>query len=136
MNSGGNENNKNNNDISIKDLKIDSYIIESIIKVDEIIENLNKTNIIHQFNLNLSFVEYIYLWAYNYNVNEVYGYILDNYVFEGNFVKNILKINNMCNEMIKAFEFIENKDVITIIHKAQELIMKGIVNIDSLYLYV
>lgn len=136
MHSGNNDNNKNSNDISIKDLKIDSYIIETLIKVEELIEELNKKNITHQFNLNLAFVEYIYLWAYNYNVNEVYGYILDNYVFEGNFVKNILKINNMCNELIKAFEFIENKEFINIIHKAQELIMKGIVNIDSIYLYV
>jgi superfamily II RNA helicase len=138
MYTGNNNDNSNklSNNISINDLKVDSYIIDNIKIINNIIENLNRRNSTYQYSLNLSFVEYIYLWAHNYNVNEVYGYIMDNYVFEGNFVKNILKINNMCKELIKSFEFLENNEFICIIHKAQELIMKGIVNIDSIYLYI
>jgi len=132
-----NNNKKRDDDImSINNLKIDYYITDKLNDVNNIIDNLNKMDITHQFHIDLSFVEYVYLWAYNYNVNEVYGYILDNYVFEGNFVKNILKLNNICNELIKSFEFIENHQIVSTLQKAQQLVNKGIVSIDSIYLYI
>jgi len=132
-----NANSKKNNDIKIDDLKIEPAIIDKIKKVKEIVDTqINNVDEYFQYDIDATFVEYTYLWAYDYSIGEVYGHILDNYVFEGNFVKNMLKLNNIINEFIKAVELVDNHELSNKLSKCKALIIKNIVALESLYLHM
>lgn len=54
-------------------------------------------------------------------------------MFLGDFIKAILKINNICNELIKIAEIIDNLKLLELLNEIPKLTMKYIVDNQSLY---
>ena len=55
-------------------------------------------------------------------------------IFLGDFVKSILKINNIVNELEKVAELTENMQFLSILNKIPKLTLKSVVTNNSLYL--
>ena len=55
-------------------------------------------------------------------------------IFEGNFIKDMIKINNILMELETASEIVENIKLYQLCQEAKLLIIRDVVNIDSLYL--
>ena len=55
-------------------------------------------------------------------------------IFEGNFIKDMIKINNILMEIESASEIIENIKLYQLCQEAKSLIIRDVVSIDSLYL--
>ena len=54
-------------------------------------------------------------------------------IFLGEFVKSILKINNICNELMKIAEFMEDLDLLQKLKQVPEATLKYVVSNQSLY---
>ena len=54
-------------------------------------------------------------------------------MFLGDFIKAILKINNICNELIKIAEIIDNLKLLELLNEIPKLTLKYIVDNQSLY---
>ena len=54
--------------------------------------------------------------------------------YEGNFVKNMLKIYNIISNLKNICNIIKKYDLLQKIEKVDDLILKDIVNVNSLYL--
>ena len=55
-------------------------------------------------------------------------------MYEGNFVKNIMKIYNICNEIIYISEIIGNSTLIEKLQNLESKVLRDIVSFDSIYL--
>ena len=55
-------------------------------------------------------------------------------MYEGNFVRNIFKIYNICNEIIKVCEIINKTELLLKFDNFDNKIIRDIVSFDSLYL--
>lgn len=53
--------------------------------------------------------------------------------YEGVFVKNMLKINNIVNNLISLCTLTQQFDALPILQEVEKLILKGMVNVDSLH---
>ena len=61
------------------------------------------------------------------NLNEEFD------IFQGEFIKSILKINNMVNELSKVAEYLQNIPLLDKLKKIPELILKFTATNQSLY---
>ena len=55
-------------------------------------------------------------------------------MYEGNFVKNIMKILNICNEIVNVCEMIGKTELIEKMENIESIILRDIVSFDSIYL--
>ena len=83
--------------------------------------------------LTLSFIVPAYMWVKGVDFKEIYE---KNSIemYEGNFVKNIMKILNICNEMIHVCEMVGKTDIIEKMENIESLVLRDIVSFDSIYL--
>lgn len=90
-------------------------------------------NIVYNPYLSLSFVLPAYMWA---NGDDIYEIYKKNSIemYEGNFVKNIFKILNICNEIIYVCELIGKPNLIKTFENIESIILRDIVSFDSIYL--
>jgi superfamily II RNA helicase len=86
-----------------------------------------------QFNV----CEIVYKWCNASNENEcskIFQELEYWGIFLGDFVKAILKINNMVNELEKVAELTENVKLLSLIQQIPKLTLKSVVTNNSLYL--
>ena len=86
-----------------------------------------------QFNV----CEIVYKWCNASNENEcskIFEELEYWDIFLGDFVKAILKINNMVNELEKVAELTENVKLLSLIQQIPKLTLKSVVTNNSLYL--
>jgi len=88
--------------------------------------------ILGEWDLHLSMVQICYDWACGEDFKSI-SYRLP--TFEGNFVKDMLKIHNLALEVGKAAEIIHLDELVRITEKVERLVIRGIVSTDSLYLH-
>ena len=83
--------------------------------------------------ISLSFILPAYMWA---NGDDIYEIYKKNSIemYEGNFVKNIFKILNICNEITYVCELIGKPNLIKIFENIESIILRDIVSFDSIYL--
>ena len=100
------------------------------IKIDEIALNYRLN---YDAYLTLTFVVPAYMWAKGIDFKEIYE---KNSIemYEGNFVKNIMKILNICNEIVNVCEMIGKTDLIEKMENIESLVLRDIVSFDSIYL--
>jgi len=100
------------------------------IKIDEIALNYRLN---YNAYLTLTFVVPAYMWAKGIDFKEIYE---KNSIemYEGNFVKNIMKILNICNEIVNVCEMIGKTELIEKMENIESLILRDIVSFDSIYL--
>ena len=113
------------------------YIIERMeYYKDQEIKNNLCTGLECQYNFDL--IDYIYEWCNCSNENEC-KYIIDlmkceTEIFLGEFIKAILKINNIALEMENVCETLENIDLLKKLREIPELTLKYIATNQSLYI--
>lgn len=92
----------------------------------------------HEYGLNLKtdytlyidFVEPAYIWASGGTIHEVYQVTS---VYDGNFVKAIMRINNVCDNLMEICKSIERYDICTKLEGSQSILLRDVVTVNSLY---
>jgi superfamily II RNA helicase len=117
-------------------------IIKTINKIKKIKNYIEDSGI--EFNtsyiqkLSMSFIKSSYMWAEGENFIDTYKawYIDEEKKYEGNFIKNIIKIYNICNELIKVCEIHQNTQLLEKMKIITEngFLLKSIVTFESIYL--
>ncbi len=135
----------NKNDEEYLSDKIISLELKKKIKsLNEINNNLckvsKKYDVYYDFEFNYSFIDYIYLWSSGKDLREIYQKIEEIYennidkIYEGNFIKNVIKISNIVREIIDSFTIMNNFEMVEKFSKIDKLLMRGIISSTSIYL--
>ena len=83
------------------------------------------------YNLYLDFVMASYMWSSGKSLREVFEYTD---IYEGNFVRGILRINTICDTLIKIATQIKKYKIVKTLENVNEILIRDIVTINSLYL--
>ena len=115
--------------------------IKNLISINDYLYSMSKSHdIYYDFDFNYSFIDYAYLWSSGKDLREIYKTIYDIYndsnnkIYEGNFIKNILKISNMVKEIIDSLAIINNYELIDKFSRIDKLLIRGIIANTSIYL--
>lgn len=124
---------KKNNNI----YEVSKYIVERIeYYKDQEIKNNLFTGLEYEYNFDL--IDYLFEWCNCSNEQEC-KYIIDimkceTEIFLGEFIKAILKINNIALELEKICETLQNMDLLKKLREIPELTLKYIATNQSLYI--
>ena len=128
---------EDNEEIYLNDLEIPDNIRKTIIKID----NLSKTyslkenscdlNIKSIWNLYYGFVEPSYMWANGDSIYEIYNRCT---LHDGNFIRNIIRIDNLVENMKLICDIIQDYELLHKIQNIHELIIRDQVTTESLYI--
>ena len=136
---------KNMDDKMLKSIKIDNEIKESITYMEERISNyidleqkMRLTSEDGYWDLSYDYLELTKLWVDIDLDKEDHARILQRLneidEYEGSFVKNMLKINNIVNNLITLCNISQELDLLPTLQEVERLILKGFVNADSLHI--
>ena len=81
--------------------------------------------------LNYGWIQPVYWWAQGKSFREIQE---QGHYYEGNFIRCILKINNMIQELIEVYQTIGQPEYLPTIMQITPLIMRDLVSVSSLYL--
>lgn len=85
----------------------------------------------NDYQLKLDFVLPAYMWAKGYDIKKIYE-ITD--IYEGNFVRGILRINSMIEDVISVAENLGYFNLKKIMEGYEEKLIRDVVTINSLYI--
>jgi len=86
----------------------------------------------HRLNMSFSFIEPFLMWIDKKPLNEIMT-IYDN--FDGNFVKNLYKIRDICQEILKVCEIFNLGELEERINVLMENLIYGVGEFNSLYIH-
>ena len=78
-----------------------------------------------------NFVEPGYSWASGKNIQHIHNY---NVLQEGNFIRNIIRIDNLCENVKLICEIIKDYELLQAIQSIHDLIIRDQVTTESLYI--
>jgi superfamily II RNA helicase len=134
--------------VFVTDLKLKhDYTLDEIYGTDHVISQIKKVNdIISRYkqaemkygiisednfwNISYNFVDGSYSWALGDDLKTVFEYCD---IFEGDFVKSMLKISNLVKDVKILSNIYGDLTIAPVLDEVNELILRGIVNINSLY---
>jgi len=122
---------------SIDDIKISKNVIDILYYLNDTCITLqsleDKKNIRtdSDYNLYLDFIQPAYVWASGGSLKDVYKTTC---VYEGNFVRGILRINTICESLIKIAETLKNYKLIKILENVESVLIRDAVKVNSLYI--
>lgn len=128
-----------NTETNLKDIINDLSLIHSInleIKIlKTFYEQLLSENRLRNYSVKLTpeFGLYVYLWTSGIDYNTIKQSV-NTILYEGNFVKSMLKVYNIFEEMMHVADMYHRADIYTVLSNLQKKIMKSIVISDSLYI--
>jgi superfamily II RNA helicase len=96
------------------------------------LEQQEKLDTNSNWNINTYMMDPIYEW-----VDGTTGFqdLINNYdIYEGNFIRDCLKIYNLANELSSAASKIEKNNIVIQCKKITDVILRDIVNMESLYI--
>ena len=135
------EKSSTNSYFSINDLSdiIPDTVIELLLYIDDEnnymidLEKEAQLNIPmeNKYKINLDFIKPAYMWAKGYTIKQIYQ-ITD--IYEGNFVRGILRINKMVENMLNIAENLKYYKLKKILEGYEEKLIRDIVTINSLYI--
>lgn len=137
------EESKSDDKLSFNDIKVTGKLGEHIKNIITIIDSyiLMEKNIgildnEKYWEISFDFIDIAYNW-----VNETINQESPTRMFEsfenvyiGNFIRNMIKINNIVKDLIYLFQINGDNEIIPILEKIGPLIMKDFVTVNSLYL--
>ena len=82
------------------------------------------------YNLYLDFIEPSYIWASGGTIQEIYSVTS---IYDGNFVKAIMRINNICDNLMDICKTIERYDICAKLENSTSILIRDITTINSLY---
>lgn len=127
---------KEDNIHNVKDLPMSNEVKDVLFSISDINIYLDKIaikyNIDYDPYITLNFVMPIYQWASGMSLRDIY---LKNSLemYEGNFVKNVTKILNICNEIVHVCEMTGNVPLVEKLQNIESLLLKDVVSFDSIY---
>jgi len=135
---------KNMDDKMLKSIKIDNTIKDAITYIEDRISNyinleqkMNLTSEEGYWDISYDYLELVDLWTEIDLTKEDHSRILqklnDMDEYEGSFVKNMLKINNIVGNIMTLCNLTQELDMLPTLQEIEKLILKGIVNADSLH---
>ncbi len=80
------------------------------------------------------YIDVTYEWANGADMSIILGYLNEMNEYEGNFVKNMLKLYNICVNFKKMCELLNKNDIIMKLEDLDKRMLRDIVNVNSLYL--
>lgn len=123
------------------------YYVSEYNKVLEIVDKWTLYEIKHQMNIcseefweiTNGYIDIVYDWITldvedNKNMGQIITQLQIMNEYEGNFVKNMLKIYNVCVCVKAIFELLNKPDLVVKLNNLDQKILKNIVNVNSLYL--
>jgi len=133
------EEGKSEDKINFDDIKASKNLKEYIYDVIEIADyymymeqELGILDNEKYWNISFDFVDVAYNWVRGEPLSKVFEGLENIYV--GNFIRNMIKINNIIKDLIHLFQIDGDNEVIPILEKIEPLIMKDFVTVNSLYL--
>ena len=131
-----NEKDQNGEERYISDLNVSPNVIKTLKKIDDIgkyflgLEDDHKLYIGTDYNLYLDFIEPSYIWAKGGDIKEVYQ---NTTIYDGNFVKAIMRINNICENLMDICKLINRYDICAKLENSTQILIRDITSINSLY---
>ena len=131
-----NEKDQSGEERYISDLKIPKNMIDVLKEIKNIseyfinLEDKKELYIGSDYKLYFDFIEPSYIWASGKSINEVYQYTN---VYDGNFVKAIMRINNICENLMDVCKSIEKYDLCSKLENYNQILIRDITSINSLY---
>jgi superfamily II RNA helicase len=101
------------------------------------IESLHKTDFVNNYDIHYNMCELVYRWCKATNEEECYKIFTEALYYNisrGEFVKAILKINNISHELEKLAELQSNMSLLEKVKLIPDITLKSIANNQSLYL--
>ena len=124
-------------DMSIESIetnaKVKSILMEIATMKDEFVYYLPKElyNSDTNWDLQLNMMNVVKDWIYGMTANQ----ITQKYdIYIGNFVKDIIKLNNIIQCVMNSAEIIQNYSLQSLCSDIEPLLIRDIVNVDSIYL--
>jgi superfamily II RNA helicase len=105
--------------------------IKNIINKFNCFEHANKLNNEEYWKINFEYVDPVLKWATGGNIFDILK-MID--IYEGNFIKNILKLNNIVQEIKLLCTIYNDIELIPQLDKIENLIIRDIVTVNSLYI--
>jgi len=121
----------------ISDINISNnvnYVLKELNNISEYFIKLEQKNELYigsDYTLGLDFIELAYIWACGGNIQDIYK---NTNMYDGNFVKAIMRINNICENLMDICKTIERFDLITKLENYNQLLIRDITSINSLYI--
>ena len=84
------------------------------------------------WNLYLSFIGPAYDWAQGNTIYEIKAKYSD--IYEGTFIRNILRIHNMIENLKNIAATINNSDLLKLLENLEPILLRDQVTTDSLYI--
>ena len=131
-----NEKDPNGGEKYISDLKVSrkvENVLHKLVAKGEYFMNLedkHKIYINSDYTVYLDFIEPAYIWACGGTISDIYSVTS---VYDGNFVKAIMRINNICDNLKDILVLMENYNLLEKIENYQEVLIRDITSINSLY---
>ena len=132
-----NERDQSSDERYISDLNVSKSIINILNKLKILSEDFIKKednlqlNIGSDYNLYLDFIEPSYIWAKGGTISDVYNHTS---IYDGNFVKAIMRINNICENLMDICKNIERYDICSKLENYDKILIRDITSINSLYI--
>jgi hypothetical protein len=94
------------------------------------IDNNLKTN----WNIYTSYIDITCMWAQGMNVIDTIKMLNEMNEYEGNFTRNMLKIYKLCCDIKCLINIAGKINLLPVLENMEKMILRDIVNIDSIYL--
>jgi superfamily II RNA helicase len=131
-----NEKDSSNGERYISDLDTTDNVIKALKDIEKIgiyFQNLEDELEIHigtDYKIYLDFIETSYIWSSGGTISEVYRYTK---IYDGNFVKAMMRINNICENLMEICKSIERYDICSKLEGYNSILIRDITSINSLY---
>ena len=131
-----NEKDQNSEEKYINDLEVPKSVKKVLEELEYIanyymdLEDEYKLYINLDYKLYLDFVSPAYIWACGGTIHDIYK---NTNIYDGNFVKSIMRINNICDNLMDICKTISYYDLAEKIENAQSILIRDITSINSLY---
>lgn len=126
-----------------REYKINKNVYFVMNDINEIIHNLevvgsklglSEFDIVPDWHISKESVDLAYIWTSGGSVNEIYS--LSTEIYEGNFVRNVLKLRSLCESAIRVCELTHDDLLAKKLENYEELLVRSIVTPESLYVKV
>ena len=127
------------NQINFDDLDVPQRLKDKLGNISYIAQDFGsyeydqcKIDIDSDWNLYLSFIGPAYDWARGKSIYEIYGKY--NNIYEGTFIRNILRINNIIENVKNICAMVNNSDLLKKLEDIEKILIRDQVTTESLYI--
>ena len=115
----------------VENKQIRNKLIEINKIIDEYKSYEKQLKLTTELDIYYDMINASYMWACGKSIREIKE---TTEIYEGNFVKDMLKITNIATELIDLCQIFGDFKILPKLEQIQKLIMRDIVNLNSLYI--